>query len=165
MLAVIGSRNRRCGLGDRQQTTAMGELGGAPAVGEIAVVADAMEAVGQGVEQEAADELVRAKGHELLPIVVAIILPAEADPALGERDQATVGDGDAMGISAEILEHLLGSAERSLGVDDPRSGAQRSQAGSEHGRPDQARQIAKEAELAGIECRVKAGQENSAVET
>jgi len=39
----------------------MGQLGGAPTVGEIAVVADAMEAVGQDVEQEAADELVGTK--------------------------------------------------------------------------------------------------------
>ena len=36
----------------------MGQLGGAPAVGEIAVVADAMEAVRQGVEQKAADAIV-----------------------------------------------------------------------------------------------------------
>jgi hypothetical protein len=33
------------------------------------------------------------------------VLPAEADPVPAR--QATVGDGDAMGISAEILEHLL----------------------------------------------------------
>src|SRR5438105_14555893 len=103
----------------------MGQVGGAPAVGEIAVVADAMEAVRQNVEQEAADELVGAKGHHLLLIVVAIILPAEADPALGKTDQAAVGDGDTMGIPAEIIENLLGSAERSLGVDDPANGAQR----------------------------------------
>jgi hypothetical protein len=37
-----------------------------PAIGEIAVVTDAMEAVGQDVEQEAADELVGAEGHHLL---------------------------------------------------------------------------------------------------
>jgi hypothetical protein len=52
-LAIIGGRGRRRWLGDRQQTAAMGQLGGAPAVGEITVVADAVEAVGQGVEQEA----------------------------------------------------------------------------------------------------------------
>jgi hypothetical protein len=116
-LPVIGGDRGRCHrLRDRQQTAAMGELGSAPAVSEKAVVADAMETVGQGVEQEAADELVCAKGHHLLLVVVAIILAAEADPALGERDQATVGDGDAMGISAEILEHLLGSTERRFSI-------------------------------------------------
>src|SRR5690349_3157459 len=143
----------------------MGELGGTPAVGEIAVVADAMEAVGQDVEQEAADQLIGAKGHHLLLVVVAIILPAEADPALGKTDQTAVGDGDAMSIAAEIIEHLLGSAERALGVDNPANGTQRPQTGSEGGRPGQARQIAKEAELAHIERRLQAGQEKPAVET
>jgi hypothetical protein len=47
-------------------------------VGEIAVVADAMEAVRHNVKQKAADELVDAKGHHLLLVVVAIILPAES---------------------------------------------------------------------------------------
>src|SRR5437879_6252709 len=115
--AVIAGRGRRRRLGDSQQTAAMGQVGGAPAVGEIAVVADAMEAVRQNVEQEAADELVGAKGHHLLLVVVAIILPAEADPALGKTDKAAVGDGNAMGIAGEIIEHLLRSAERALGVD------------------------------------------------
>ena len=32
---------------------------------------------------------------------------------------AAVGDGDAMGVAAEIGENLRGSAERPLGVDDP----------------------------------------------
>ena len=63
-------------------------------------------------------------------VVMAIILPAEADPALGKTDQAAVGDGDAMGIAAEIIKHLLGSAERSLGVDDP---CDRTNPGKENG--------------------------------
>ena len=33
-LPVIGGRGRRRRLGDRQQTATIGELGGAPAVGE-----------------------------------------------------------------------------------------------------------------------------------
>src|SRR6266850_598221 len=69
------------------------------------------------------------------------------------------------GIAAEIIEHLLGSAERSLGVDDPANGAQRPQPSSEYGWRGQARQIAKEPELAGIERRLEAGQEEPAVET
>src|SRR5438477_327050 len=70
--------------------------------GSASGVTDAMEAVRQNVEQEAADELVGAKGHHLLLVVVAIILPAEADPALGKTDKAAVGDGNAMGIAGEI---------------------------------------------------------------
>ena len=30
-----------------------------------------------------------------------------------------VGDGDAMGVTSQIVQHMLGSAEGWLGVDDP----------------------------------------------
>ena len=45
-VVAAGRAVRRWRLGDRQQTAAIGELGGALTVGEIAVVADTMEAVG-----------------------------------------------------------------------------------------------------------------------
>jgi hypothetical protein len=38
-----------------------------------------------------------------------------------------VGDGHAMGVAAEILEHLLGAAEGWLGVDRPVFAKPRSQ--------------------------------------
>ena len=68
---------------------------------------DAMEAVRQGVQQEAPDELVGRKRDDLRLAVMAIILPAEADPAFGKTDQAAVGDGDAMGIAAEISRWVV----------------------------------------------------------
>jgi hypothetical protein len=52
-----------------------------------------------------------------------------------------------------------------LGVNHPTNGAQRPQAGGEHGWRRQAGQIAEEPELAGIERRLEAGQKESAVET
>jgi hypothetical protein len=36
-----------------------------------------------------------------------------------ESHEAMVGDGYAMGIASEIAEHMMGTAERGLGVDDP----------------------------------------------
>ena len=48
-----------------------------------------------------------------------IVFPAERNLAVGHADQARVGDGDAVGIAAEIGQHLLWSAEWRLGVDDP----------------------------------------------
>ena len=117
----VGQRSGRCGgdgildlFGGRslrwrvEQPATERELGGALAVGEEAVVADAMEAVRQGVQQEAADELVGVKRHELGLAVMAIILPAEGDLGVGQADQAGVGDGDAVRVSAEIGEHLSG---------------------------------------------------------
>jgi hypothetical protein len=50
---------------------------------------------------------------------VGIILPAEGDLIVLEGDEAMVGDGDAMGVAAEIAEDVMGTAERGFGIDDP----------------------------------------------
>ena len=102
-----------------QQPAAQFEPGGAMTIGEEAVVADAMEAVGQRVQQEAADELVGVERHDLRLAAVTIIPPAERDPIVGHADQPGIGDGDAMGVAAEIGQHLFRPAEGRLGVDDP----------------------------------------------
>lgn len=59
---LFGGRFRRWRV---EQPTTEGEFGGALAVGEEAVVADAVEAVRQGVQQEAPDELVGSKRDDL----------------------------------------------------------------------------------------------------
>ena len=51
---------------DAEQLAGAGEVLGAPAIGEQAVVADAVEAAGQHVDEEAADELVAGQRHDLL---------------------------------------------------------------------------------------------------
>ena len=47
------------------------------------------------------------------------IAPAKGDLAIGKGHQAMVGDGHAMGVAAQILEHVLGAAEGAFGVDHP----------------------------------------------
>ena len=91
----------------------------ASAIGEEAVIADAMEARGQDVKQEAADELIGRDGHDLLPIAVPIVLPAETNGAILDIDKAVVGDGDAVRVAADVIEDLFGSAEGRLGIDHP----------------------------------------------
>ena len=59
------------------------------------------------------------KRHHLGPLRVPVVLPAEADLSVGESDEPAVGDGDPVGVAAEIVEHLLRAAERALGVDHP----------------------------------------------
>jgi len=71
------------------------------------------------VEQEAAQELLRTERHHSLLITVGIILPAESNLVMLESHEAVVGDGYAMGIAGKIAEHMMGTAERWLGVDDP----------------------------------------------
>ena len=121
-----------------EQFACAGDVGGTVAVGEQAVVADAVEALGQHVDQEAADELVSGERHGLPPVrsVDAVILPAEGDAVVVDRDQTAIGDGDAVGIPGEIAQHLLGP--RRFWCDYPFAFAQRRQESLERssvGRP------------------------------
>src|SRR5260370_28107713 len=84
-----------------EQPAAEGEVVAALAVGEKAIVTNAMEAVRQGMQQESADELVGIECHHLGLAVLAVVLPGEADLVVTERDQPTVGDGGALWLAAE----------------------------------------------------------------
>ena len=91
----------------------------AEAVGQQAVVADAHEAFWQHVEEEAAQKLGCLELHDASPAAVGVILPAESDVLSVEADKAVVGDGDAMGVAAEITQHMFRTAEGWSYVDDP----------------------------------------------
>ena len=84
-------------------------------------MADAVEAFWQHVHQEAPDELVRMKLHRppAARAVNAIVFPAERDAGVVGCHEAAVRDGDTMRITGEIAQHLLGSCERRLAIDDP----------------------------------------------
>src|SRR5262245_28852761 len=90
-----------------EQLTGACDIVGASAFGEQAVVADAMQAFRQHMDEEAADELVGGERHLLVSIAAldAVILPFESDAALVAGDQAAVGDGDAMGVTRQIGQH------------------------------------------------------------
>src|SRR6202030_1523127 len=92
---------------------------GASPVGEEAEVADAHEAAWQQVEQEAAQELVDRQSQEPLLVGVRGVSPTEGDVALLKGDESAVGDGDAVGGAAEIVQRCLRSPEGRLGIDDP----------------------------------------------
>ena len=103
-------------------------------VSEKAEVADAHKAARQQVEQEAAQELFDRQSHEPLLVAVSGVSPAECDVAIGESHQPAVGDGDAMGVGAEIAQHVFWPAERPFGVDDPVVTEQYPQPGGEGAR-------------------------------
>ena len=75
-------------------------------VGEKTVVADAMEAVGQSMEQEPANKLVGSQSHMLLGIAMPIVAPTEGDGCIAHADGTTVGDSDAVGVAAQIGENM-----------------------------------------------------------
>ena len=98
-------------------------------------------------------------GHHFLLIVVGRVAPAEGDLFVGQRNQAMVGDGDAVGIAAEILQHVLGSAEGWFGVDDPIFAEERTQPGSEELGMGERCELSSQAQLTALEGRLQAGDE------
>ena len=76
-----------------------------------------------------------------------------------------VGDGYAMGIAAEILEHIFGAAEGRFGVDDPIFPEQRSEPGSEDFGLREQSQIAGKMKLATLKGRLESGDELAAKHT
>ena len=59
------------------------------------------------------------------------IPPAKRDLAIPQGDQPVVGDGDTVGVRAEIPQDMLRSSEGSLAVDDPVVAKQLSEPGRE----------------------------------
>jgi hypothetical protein len=83
--------------------------------------------------------------------MVSRVAPAKGDLAIGQGDEAMVGDGHAMGVATEILEYILGAAEGWFGIDHPRLAEQGSQPGSEDLGLSQEFQVLGEAELILLE--------------
>ena len=82
---------------------------------------------------------------------VAVVFPAEAHLSVLVGDQPLIGEGDPVGIAAEVLDGLLWAAEGRFGIGHPFGVAQGSQAGLEGGGFLQPFQIAEELEVALLE--------------
>ena len=115
-IGSIGIGGLALGLWPSEQLAGTRDVVGAGGLGQQAVVADAVEALGQDVDEESADELVCGECHALVSVSAldSVVLPLEGDAVLVECDQAAIGDGNAVGIAGEIGQHRLGSAERAL---------------------------------------------------
>ena len=51
--------------------------------------------------------------------VVGVVFPSEEHLGFVDRHNAVVGNGDTVRIASQIMQYVLGSAERWLGVNDP----------------------------------------------
>jgi len=132
--------------------------------GRQTAVADAVEAVGQDVDAEAAGELGGGQPHDLHAIarLDPAVLPAERDGVGIGADQTAVRDRDPLswfawqttagqwaGVSAEIGQHRLGPAEGRLGINHPFGFARRREICGKGLRIRQSTQVAEEGEAPG----------------
>ena len=92
---------------------------GATARRQETVEADPHEAFREHVEAEAAEEFLRAEGHQADLAPVAVVLPPKRHLVVGHGDEPMIGDRDPVGVPGQIVEHVARAAERGLGVDDP----------------------------------------------
>ena len=75
--------------------------------------------IGKHMEQEPADKLLSTYSHLLARITIATVSVPEGDQAILDFHDAVVGNGNTMGVSAEIVQYLLRAVERRLGIDHP----------------------------------------------
>jgi len=73
-----------------------------------------------------------------------------------------VGDGDPVGIAAEILQDVLGAAEGWFGVDDPVFAEDRTQPGREELGMGERCEFSGQVQLTALEGRLQAGNELAA---
>ena len=66
------------------------------------------------MKQETANELRSGEHHRSRFIAAGIVTPTERDVVAIERDETVVGDGDTVGIAAEVADDLLRAAEAGL---------------------------------------------------
>ena len=147
-----------------QAETQRKKLGSSP-IGEEAEVADAHEAARQYVEQEAAEELIDRQRHDPLAVAVCGIAPSERDFAISKSKQPVVGDGNAVGVVAEIAQHVFRSTEGRLGINHPVLAEQQSEPGCEALRVGKRSELPVELKRGIAESSLECGDELAAEDT
>jgi len=102
-----------------QQLEAKGQGRGAASAGQETEVPDAHETLRKQMQQEAAQEFIVRQTGELLLVGMSRIAPAKGHLAIGKGHQAMVGDSHAMGVAAQIVQHIFGTAEGTFQVHHP----------------------------------------------
>ena len=89
------------------------------AVGQKADVTQALQAVGDNMQQKAADELVRWQGHGLDAMTLASVAEGKTPLSVVDIDDTVIGDGHAVGVAPERVEHRPRPGHGLLGIDHP----------------------------------------------
>ena len=83
-------------------------------------MADSHETFGQHMKQETSDKFLDWECSGFQPVPVFSITVGESNLPIFDRKDPVVGQSDAVNVAAEVVEQVLGRAERLFGVDDPR---------------------------------------------
>ena len=125
-------------------------------------MADADQPFRENVDQESSQKLICGNRHNLLLAAPCVVFPAKRDSIILESNEPVVGDGDTVGVRAEIPQDMLRSSEGSRAVDDPVVAKQLSEPGGEDLGLGEELEVAMEAELALGESALQSGHELAA---
>ena len=73
----------------------------------------------EGRAQKAPDELFGGQRHLAFLAAVGVVLPAEGHVAVLHAEQPMIGDGYAVCVTCQIVQHVFRAAERLLDIDHP----------------------------------------------
>jgi hypothetical protein len=88
-------------------------------VSEKSVVADVHESTRENVKKEPSQKLHSIQSHRAMTATLVVVLPVECNLAVFTTNEPLIGNGNAMGVSSEVLEYVFGASERGFGVNDP----------------------------------------------
>ncbi len=71
------------------------------------------------MKQEPPDEFLSGQSYNIAFIAGGAVAEGKGDLTVLDVENAVVGDGDAVGIAAEVVENFIRSSERGLGINDP----------------------------------------------
>jgi hypothetical protein len=114
------------------------------------------------MEQEAAQELREGDRQGTLLIAIGGVSPAKSDVVLVDRDQAVVGNGDAVSVAAEILQNMFGTSKGWFAVNHPLMTEEWPQESGKGLRVGQELQLSMESELVAGEGALEGGHELAA---
>ena len=81
--------------------------------------ADADETLGQDVQEESPQKFDRRDRHGSRLTAVPIVLPLKGHGVVRDVEDPMIRDRYAVRVAREVMQHMRGSAEGWLGVDDP----------------------------------------------
>jgi hypothetical protein len=94
-------------------------LGSAARVRQKSEVANPDEVFGQHVEEETPQEFRSQKRHLPQFAPVGVVFPPEGHAFAVKRQEPMVGNGNPMGVSAQVTQHLRGAAKGGFGINRP----------------------------------------------
>lgn len=121
-------------------------------------MANAHESTRHHMEEKPSEEFGGRERHDLHTVVVGVVPPAKPDEAVAVIDEPIIRQRDAVGVSTEIVEDVLGAGEGPLRIHNPVDTLEPTEEGGKGAGIGETGRAPRDRELAGFEGPVQAGE-------